>query len=220
MTDPYAVLGLSRAATQQQILAAYRKLSRHLHPDRNPGNPAAEARYKEVQAAYEVLRDPSRKDAYDRSGADPGPPTDPGVVDLVDTIRPALMKAAGDAVKAGAPPGAADLAAEVSRLLALRERELADQVRNLEKEAAALEAMADRFTVAAGADNIPAAALRQAAKDARAIAAAKPAEIDRVKKARAYWAGVGYRRDGVLPPKRTPSLLEILGEWTPYRRPG
>ena len=66
--DYYDVLGVSRTADQKQIRQAYRKLARKLHPDVNPGDKNAEARFKEVNAAYEVLSDAEKRKKYDRYG--------------------------------------------------------------------------------------------------------------------------------------------------------
>jgi len=66
--DYYSVLGVSRAATDKEIRAAYRKLARKYHPDLNPGDKAAEARFKELQAAYDVLSDPEKRKKYDQFG--------------------------------------------------------------------------------------------------------------------------------------------------------
>jgi molecular chaperone DnaJ len=57
VSDFYGLLGVSRNATDPEIKKAYRKLAMELHPDRNPA-PEAEARFKEITEAYEVLRDP------------------------------------------------------------------------------------------------------------------------------------------------------------------
>jgi DnaJ-class molecular chaperone len=66
--DPYDVLGLSKTATADEIQKAYRKLSKKYHPDRNPGDKQADAAYKEVQEAYEVLSNPTKKANYDQFG--------------------------------------------------------------------------------------------------------------------------------------------------------
>jgi DnaJ-class molecular chaperone len=71
--DYYEVLGVSRDASDSDIKKAYRKLARQYHPDRNPGDKQAETRFKEVQEAYEVLNDKTKRTQYDRFGfARPG----------------------------------------------------------------------------------------------------------------------------------------------------
>jgi molecular chaperone DnaJ len=75
--SPYEILGVARTASDDEIKKAYRKLARELHPDRNPDDPASEERFKEVQAAYDVLSHPEKRRAYDRFGA-VGPQGFPG----------------------------------------------------------------------------------------------------------------------------------------------
>lgn len=65
----YEVLGVTRTATDKEIRNAYRKLARTHHPDVNPNDRAAEARFKEINAAYEVLSDPEKRKKYDKYGA-------------------------------------------------------------------------------------------------------------------------------------------------------
>jgi len=66
--DYYEVLGVSPNATQEEIKKAYRRLALRYHPDRNPGDKEAEEKFKEAAEAYEVLRDPEKREIYDRFG--------------------------------------------------------------------------------------------------------------------------------------------------------
>lgn len=66
--DYYEVLGVSRTSTDKEIRQAYRRLARKYHPDVNPGDKAAEAKFKEIQEAYDVLGDKEKREKYDRYG--------------------------------------------------------------------------------------------------------------------------------------------------------
>ncbi len=66
--DYYEVLGVNAKASQDEIKKAYRQLALKFHPDRNPGDKAAEENFKEAAEAYEVLRDPQKRDIYDQFG--------------------------------------------------------------------------------------------------------------------------------------------------------
>src|SRR5690606_15206513 len=66
--DFYAVLGVSKTASEKEIRSAFRRLARQWHPDVNPGNPEAEAKFKEINAAFEVVGDPDKRKKYDKYG--------------------------------------------------------------------------------------------------------------------------------------------------------
>lgn len=68
--DYYEVLGVNRKADEKEIKKAYRKLARKFHPDINPNNAAAEAKFKEINQAYQVLSDPEKRPLYDQWGDD------------------------------------------------------------------------------------------------------------------------------------------------------
>ncbi len=78
--DYYGVMGVSRSASKEELRKAYRKLARKHHPDLNPGDKAAEERFKRVQEAYDVLSDPKKRQMYDQLGyySEHGPQPGPG----------------------------------------------------------------------------------------------------------------------------------------------
>ncbi|HET9677554.1 MAG TPA: J domain-containing protein, partial [Solirubrobacterales bacterium] len=68
----YKTLGVSKKASEDEIKKAYRKLARKWHPDRNPGDEAAEEKFKEISAAYDILGDPEKRKEYDEGSVFPG----------------------------------------------------------------------------------------------------------------------------------------------------
>src|SRR5512143_1799322 len=93
--DYYEVLGVGREASEDEIKKAYRKLAFQHHPDRNPGDKEAEAKFKEATEAYEVLRDAQKRARYDQFGhaatggaaGGPGTGADFSGFDLADALR-------------------------------------------------------------------------------------------------------------------------------------
>lgn len=68
--DPYQELGVSRSASDDEVRKAFRKLAKQLHPDKNPGDKAAEDRFKRVSAAFDILGDPDKRKKFDRGELD------------------------------------------------------------------------------------------------------------------------------------------------------
>jgi DnaJ-class molecular chaperone len=68
--DPYSTLGVAKTATPEAITKAYRKLAKKLHPDLNPGDKAAEEKFKQISAAYSILNDEEKRGRYDRGEID------------------------------------------------------------------------------------------------------------------------------------------------------
>lgn len=69
--NPYKVLAVSNTASKEEIRKAYRALARKYHPDVNPGDKAAEEKFKEINDAYTILSDEKKKEEYDRTAAEP-----------------------------------------------------------------------------------------------------------------------------------------------------
>jgi len=66
--DYYEILEISRGASDEDIKKSYRRLAHKYHPDKNPGDKSSEEHFKEINAAYEVLKDPDKRAQYDRFG--------------------------------------------------------------------------------------------------------------------------------------------------------
>lgn len=73
MKNPYESLGVSKTASADEIKSAYRRLAKQYHPDANPNNKQAEEKFKEINAAYEILSDPKKKANFDQFGSADGP---------------------------------------------------------------------------------------------------------------------------------------------------
>ena len=120
--DYYEILGVDRAATEDDVKKAYRKLAVQYHPDKNPGNKSAEEKFKEISEAYEVLRDPHKKSKYDQfghAGVDGGAGGFGGYdfqgFDLSDALRTFMRDFAGFEDVFGGGGTATRLRAEVQR---------------------------------------------------------------------------------------------------------
>src|SRR6187399_1517330 len=96
--DYYSTLGVPKTASEKEIKQAFRKLARKHHPDMNPGDKVAEAKFKEINEAYEVLGDPNSRKKYEqqaRAGGNPfggPPPGQPGARAGYRTMTPEEME--------------------------------------------------------------------------------------------------------------------------------
>jgi curved DNA-binding protein CbpA len=142
--DLYRVLGVKKTATDAEIKKAYRKKSMQFHPDRNPGDEKADAAYKEVQAAWEVLNDPRRKKMYDETGevGEAVPAYDPEVMDL---LVKAFTQTISEMMEEGSDLEKTDLLARLRACLRVRERELVERRGNVEEGLVEMRKAAGRF---------------------------------------------------------------------------
>ena len=104
--DLYAILEVDSSASAEELKKSYRRLARQYHPDTNPGNAEAEARFKEISQAYEILSDPDRRAHYDRFGSDVNGSGDfNSVQDLFDMFFQGFGGFGGGGHRPGPQPG-------------------------------------------------------------------------------------------------------------------
>ena len=137
MTDPYAVLGVPRGASEDDIKKAYRRLAKKLHPDLSPGNRANEQKFKEVTAAYDLLSDAAKRARFDR-----------GEIDGAGTERSAGFRAEGARAYRRAAAGGSFSFEEIIAELLGRGRD-ADAGATAEPEAAPAQKLHLDFVAAA-----------------------------------------------------------------------
>lgn len=126
--DYYATLGVSREASDDDVKKAYRQLVLRYHPDRNPGDPSAEVKIREINAAYEVLGDPETRRSYERLRFGPAQETwREETVDPSETLQAMEIRLADEARKELFAILMKDVPKIKVELALIRERTLAQQ---------------------------------------------------------------------------------------------
>jgi len=208
-------MGVKRDADDATILKAYRRLSRKYHPDANPGDEGAARKFHDVAAAYELLKDPLRRDLYDRTGNTDAPragPADPATAELCQTLQPLLMAVLSEI-------GATYERDQVARIdIALRiKNRLRDEMargeqhrESVERGRKVLTEVCDRFTVKEG-ENVLADITRAQLTQLEAELARVKTELDKLTRVKKYLDGVSYRRDGTAhAPNAADELLRMI----------
>lgn len=195
MKDPYKTLKVNRSASLDEIQAAYRVLAKKHHPDRNIGNPKAAERFKEIQAAWELLSDPERRARFDATG-DTEEPKDT-VENAILPVLAQLLRETVAAVDANWPADVnrVDLVGEMARSLARHQEKLKQQRLNAQKTKAKWAAIAERIVNLDGSENT----LQRVAQDAAAQAEGQLQGVEQLIelniKATAYLKKFGYTID-------------------------
>jgi curved DNA-binding protein CbpA len=195
--DYYEVLGVGKKSDDKEIKSAYRKLARKYHPDVNPNDPTAEAKFKEVSEAYHVLSDPERRAAYDRFGpewqsvAGAGAPADFGDMDFdFGDLFGGLLGGLGGSFRRSVPPRDVEMSVELSldeidsgtqRTLTMRARRAKAPVRSRRLVTAARSAQrarVRRLSRVPAASRSPSRQARRTAKGSGSEVAARPDRTD------------------------------------------
>lgn len=163
----YETLGVPPDATPEQINKAYRQAARGCHPDHHEGAEAA-AMFKRVSAAYEVLSDADRRAHYDRTGQNEQPDLKAEATAALATTFFAMMDELSQAQR---DPEKYDIMTGMTGMLTLSIRKHEGTIRDAEKHVKQAEAIAARFVVKGGGDNLLAGMARSGVRDAQAAMA-------------------------------------------------
>lgn len=219
--DPYATLGLDRAADADLIKQAYRRLSKKWHPDRNPGDEVAKNKFEQVGRAFLLLSDPARRAAYDATGnADeqrPGPAGDPAEAELLQTIGQFLLHELQQVLASPFSKGVetVDLADRVRKTLRENKAQAEKVLRDGEKGLKAMRTALERFSVPEGVPNHPATVLGARIRSLGAELDKVRADVARFQRTLEYMAGVRYRRDDGSASMSSSGAKMIAFGWTP-----
>lgn len=211
MRSPYEVLGVSPNARPAAVKRAYRKLASAAHPDRNPGDPDAERRSREINAAWAVLSDPERRKRYDETGRDAVPQPD-GADGLTAILVPHLF-----AIMQNVPRESLerlDVAAELRKRIQRDAAVLADSLVQMRAAADKIDTVLSRLSVTGACDVFAGPLESERSRVENAIADAET-QRTKLERAGAYLRGTSYRinKDGTVGSSPGPSFIISQFSW-------
>ena len=199
MIDPYRTLRVNRSASLAEIQASYRKLVRRWHPDRRPGDAKAAEKFKEAQAAWELLGDAERRARYDATGDTsaprPGKEQETATL-LMQLAGVVLQKHAGGEDRWDGPFESIDLVAEINKSLLAGRDNVRESIRKGQHIKNDLESAVGRFIVFEdGTENILAGVARDHLAKVTSTLEAEQADLDQVERAIVHLKKFGYKVD-------------------------
>jgi curved DNA-binding protein CbpA len=141
VSDLYALLGIERTATADEVKAAYRRAAMEHHPDRNPGDDEAIKRFQQVKLAYEILSDDEKRATYDATGRIPEAGKDPEAAMREDAIA-IFMEAMN---QAGPVPSQRDMISIMEIIIAGKQNTLRHSLQQTRSQIAGMEKVKGRF---------------------------------------------------------------------------
>lgn len=189
MGDPYKTLRIRRNASPATVRKAYRALAKLHHPDHE----GEAERFREIQAAYELLADPDRRARFDATGDDSPSKPDNTSAQVANVLAPCLVGILQEIVKHGHKPDAVDVVDAMRQGLANGITRLKERRKELERGKASLATAADRFTFLGDGENLLAGIARNQIAQIDAGLRQVDEEIDRIGKAKEYLKDYGYQ---------------------------
>jgi curved DNA-binding protein CbpA len=214
--DYYKALGLRRDAQSFQIEAAYRRLAMKHHPDRNPGDKRAERRMKAITEAYEALRDPVRRAAYDatgHAGITPGVIANDPLAGLMEPLTLAFQEAVSQLTAKGADWKRTSAVGAVKEALRQMLESCAANLTNAKRSRAALVEIAGRITRKDEGENLLAVIAKEQMRQIDARLPKLEAAVAQHRDALEFVDHFGYRLDEMADWNADGQARQDAGNW-------